>query len=170
MPYRLKLIVAAGAMAGVVAGTAGCSASIGQKTVSKDDVASQISSKVNDQSGQKPDSVSCPDDLNATVGATLNCALKEGGQTYVVNVTVTSVDGDTANFDIVETLDKDEVAKKISDQLSEQFGGEVKVTCPDNLKGAVGATLRCAIKDGGDTYGVSVTVLSVGGGDIEYNY
>jgi len=46
--------------------------------------------------------VSCPDDLEAEVGATTRCTLSVGddGDEYGVTVTVTSVKGDTANFDV----------------------------------------------------------------------
>ncbi len=40
--------------------------------VSRSDVASQITSKLMDAAGNKPDSVTCPTDLVAVVGATLN--------------------------------------------------------------------------------------------------
>jgi hypothetical protein len=43
------------------------------------------------------------------------------------------------------------------------------VSCPDNLKGTVGATLRCELTDGGSTYGVTVTVTSVEGGVVKYD-
>jgi hypothetical protein len=92
------------ALAGLLIGTAGCSS--GPKTVSKSDVESQISQKMTDAAGNKPDSVSCPGALNATVGAKIDCDMKIKGKTYVVKVTVTSIDGDTAKFDMVETTDK----------------------------------------------------------------
>ena len=103
-----------------------------------------------DASGNKPDSVSRSGDLKAEVGAQLNCGMKVKGQPFNVNVSVTSVDGDQAKFDMVETVDKDEVASQISDQLTKQVGHQPdKVTCPDNLKGTQGATLRCDLTDQG---------------------
>jgi mRNA-degrading endonuclease toxin of MazEF toxin-antitoxin module len=153
---------------------AGCSVSVstgGPKTVAKADVASQISDKVNEKAGHKPESVTCPDDLKAEVGASLDCQMTDGGQTYGVNVSVTSVDGDKVNFDIVETVDKDDVAKSISDQLTQQFGrAPESVSCPDNLKGDVGATTRCKLTDQGASYGVTVTVTSVTGDDVKYDF
>jgi hypothetical protein len=153
----------------VIGGIAGCSS--GPKTVSKADVQNQISSKMTDPSGNKPDSVSCPNDLNASAGSTLNCDMKVKGQPYGVNVTVTSVEGDHAKFDMVETVDKNQVAGQISDQLTQQVGHKPdSVTCPDNLKGTQGATLRCDLTDTGQKYGVTVTVNSVDGGDVNFNF
>ena len=100
--------------------------------------------------------MSCPDDLKATVGATLDCTVTTDRQNDGVNVTVSSVNGgtvnfdiiETVNFDIIETVSKDDIAGQISKQLNQQFGHAPEfVTCPDNLKGTVGATLRCTLTD-----------------------
>jgi hypothetical protein len=99
-----RTVVVSCAVAGLITGVAACST--GPKVVSKSDVANQISAKMTDAAGNKPDSVSCPDDLKAAVGATLNCEMKVKGAPYGVNVTVTSVQGDQAKFDMVETVDK----------------------------------------------------------------
>ena len=51
--------------------------------------------------GARPD-ISCPDELPAEVGAEARCTLTAGGDPteYGVTVTVTSVEGDTADFDV----------------------------------------------------------------------
>ena len=156
---------------GLVA-TAGCAANPPprEKTVAKDDVANQIDAKVNEQAGHNPDSVTCPGDLRATVGAVLECQMTDNRQTSAVEVTVTSVNGDNVKFDIVETVNKDDVARQIGDQLTEQSGRRPTVTCPDSLRGDVGATLRCRLQDQGSTYGVTVTVTSVQGGSVKFGF
>jgi hypothetical protein len=157
-----------GALAVLALGVAACSS--GPGAVSKDDVASQITTKMTDASGNKPESVSCPDDLKAEVGSQLNCVMKIKGQSFNVNVNVTTVDGDNVKFDMVETVDKEQVAGQISDQLAQQVGHKPEsVTCPDNLKGTQGATLRCELTDEGQTYGVNVTVTSVDAGDVLFD-
>ena len=154
-------------LAGLLIGTAGCSS--GPKAVSRSDVESQISQKMTDAAGNKPDSVSCPGPLNATVGAQLNCSMKIKDTTYGVNVTVTSVEGDTAKFDMVETVDKNEVASVISDQEAQQMGHKPdSVTCSDNLKGVVGATVKCQLVDQGQTTPLTVTATSVEGGVVNF--
>ena len=156
------------ALAGSLIGAAGCSS--GSKTVSKSDVESQISQKMSDPAGNKPQTVSCPEDLKATVGAKLDCNMKIKDQSYGVNVTVTSIEGDTAKFDMVLTVDKMDVAQEISDQLDQRNGKKPdSVTCPDSLKGIPGATLRCTVVDAGQTYGVNVTVTSVVGTDVKFD-
>lgn len=77
-----------------------CSFSVGTKTVDKDKVAEQVSQQLGQQIGREPDSVECPDDLEGKEGATLRCTLTDGGQTYGVDVVVTSVEGKDVKFSI----------------------------------------------------------------------
>jgi hypothetical protein len=159
----------ASAITGTLIAAAACSS--GPRMVSKDDIAKQITSKMTDAAGNKPDSVTCPDGLKGEVGAQLNCAMKIKGQDYNVNVTATSVKGDDVQFDMVETVDKNLFASKLRDQLTEKVGRKPdSVTCPDNLKGTPGSTLRCELKDGGETYGVTVTVTNVDAGDVHFDF
>jgi len=164
-----RTLFVAGAIACTLTGLTACSS--GPKMVSKDDIAKQITTKMTDAQGNKPDSVSCPDGLKGEVGAQLNCGMKIKGQDYNVNVTATSVKGDDVEFDMVETIDKALVASKLSEQLTEKVGRKPdSVTCPDNLKGNQGATLRCELKDEGQTYGVTVTVTDVDAGDVHFDF
>ncbi|HTX96235.1 MAG TPA: DUF4333 domain-containing protein [Mycobacterium sp.] len=169
--FIIRTLLVSGA-AVVIAGVGACSCSIGSShAVSKTDVASQITSKMTDAAGNKPDSVNCPNDLPAKVGAQLNCEMKVKNQTFNVNVTVTSVNGNDVKFDMVETVDKNQVASIISNKLAQQVGRRPdSVICPDNLKGTEGATLRCQLTDGSDKYGVNVTVTSVDAGDVNFDF
>ena len=170
--WIVRTLLVAGAAAGLMASAGACSCSVGSKhAVSKGDVANQITSKLTDAAGNKPESVTCPDDLTAKVGAQLNCTMKVKDQTFNVNVTVTSVNGNDVKFDMVETVDKDQVAKILSNKLTQQVGRKPdSVTCPDNLKGVEGATLRCELTDGGQKYGIAVTVTNVDAGDVSFDY
>ncbi|QWC85956.1 DUF4333 domain-containing protein [Nocardioidaceae bacterium] len=80
----------------VLALLAGCSAS----SVTQADLEQQVSSQLARQVGQEPDSVDCPGDLAAEVGAETTCVLGAGGETIDVMVQVTSVEGDTVRFAI----------------------------------------------------------------------
>ena len=73
-----------------------------EKTVSQEDVEQEASSQLADQTGESISDVSCPGDLKAEVDETMECDLTlEGDDTvYPVTITVTSVDGDQANFSI----------------------------------------------------------------------
>ena len=170
----VRTLLISGAAAGLMASAGACSCSIGGSSshaVDKKDVAGQITQKMTDAQGNKPDSVDCPGDLPAKVGAQLNCSMKVKGSTYNVNVTVTSVEGSNVKFDMVETVDKNQVATSISDSLTQQVGTKPEsVTCPDNLKGVQGATLRCRVVTGGENYGVNVSVTGVDAGVVDYHF
>lgn len=65
-------MLVSGAAAGLMTGLGACSCSVGSShAVSKSDVASQITAKMTDAAGNKPESVNCPNDLPAKVGAQL---------------------------------------------------------------------------------------------------
>jgi phenylpyruvate tautomerase PptA (4-oxalocrotonate tautomerase family) len=167
----VRTLLASGAAAGLLA-SAACSFSVGSTpTVSKSDVAKQITAKMTDAAGNKPETVTCPSDLPAKVGAQLDCEMKVKDQAYNVNVTVTSVNGSDVKFDMVETVDKRQVAQRISEKLTQQVGRKPdSVTCPDNLKGIEGAKLRCELSDDGTKYGVNVTVTNVDAGDVSFDF
>lgn len=99
----VRTLLISGALAGLIADVGACSCTIGSsgpRTLSKSRVADQITDKMTDAAGNKPDSVSCPRDLQAEVGAQVDREMKVKDKTYNVNVTVTSVEGDDVNFDI----------------------------------------------------------------------
>jgi len=76
---------------------AGC----GAGRVAAADVENAVAEQVEQQAGARPE-VTCPDDLEAEVGATARCTLTlelVDGE-YGVTVTVTSVEDDEARFDV----------------------------------------------------------------------
>lgn len=81
--------------------TAGCAASIGSSTptVEEADLERSVTRTLADQLGQV-DNVDCPDDLSGEVGATLECSMTADGVNRTMTVTVTSVEGETVNYDI----------------------------------------------------------------------
>ena len=78
-----------------------CLAGCGAGSLSAEDVATGAEDALEEQVGQRPD-ISCPEDLPAEVGAETRCTLTAGDDPteYGVTVTVTSVEDDTANFDV----------------------------------------------------------------------
>jgi hypothetical protein len=67
-------------------------------------VADGAEQALEEQIGVRPD-VTCPDDVEQTVGATARCTATVPGATYGVTVTVTDVDGEEAVYDV--TVDDD---------------------------------------------------------------
>ncbi len=146
----------------VVAALVSCSVPT-DKSVSRERLQDEIVEEVTEQSGAAPDSVSCPGDLQAFVGAQVDCTLADEGQQRRVSVTVGSTEGDQVDLLIAQTIGKDTVAKQITEQISRQIGrAPQSVTCPADLSGDEGATLRCELRDSGKTYGVTVTTVNRG--------
>ena len=94
MPRRLPLLLAVPVLG---LGLGACSSSIEQ-----DELERQVSSTIESQFGVAAD-VSCPGALEAEVDARTECTATDpdSGEEIALQITVTSVEGDTANFDIV---------------------------------------------------------------------
>lgn len=85
----------------VMVGTLMVSAcSSGPATLPKAQVESQISSKIESSGGVKPDSTSCPNDLEGTAGAKMTCTVTTAGKATSADVVVADVTGNTVNFNI----------------------------------------------------------------------
>jgi len=80
---------------------AGALAACGTTTLSAATVASGAEDALQKKVGTRPD-ITCPKDLDATVGATTRCTLRVGKDptTYGVTVVVTSVTDGNATFDV----------------------------------------------------------------------
>jgi hypothetical protein len=95
VPARVRLLLAVPV---VLVGLAAC----GSAVVTAEETAEKAEDALEEQLGVRQD-VSCPDDLEAEEGAETRCVLTTAGDDPIqfgVTVTVTSVDGDTVNFDI----------------------------------------------------------------------
>jgi hypothetical protein len=91
MNIRIALISAAAVVA-----LGGCSGSveIGGRVLSGDELETQITDKLEEQVGQRPASVECPDEVEVEVGAAFQCTLTaDDGTTLPVNGTVTDEEG-----------------------------------------------------------------------------
>jgi hypothetical protein len=95
LSHRLSLLVA---VPFLVAGLVACG---GNSVLTADTVAASAADALEQQVGVRP-SVTCPDDVEAAVGAKTRCTLtgSDDPTQYGVTVTVTSVDGKNATFDV----------------------------------------------------------------------
>jgi hypothetical protein len=68
-------------------------------------------------------------------------------------------------------LSADKLATTVAEKLATTTGQpKPDITCPEDLAGKVGTTTRCTLTaDDGSTLGVSVTVTSVDGGQINFD-
>jgi Domain of unknown function (DUF4333) len=73
----------------------------GTATLSADEVATGAEDALEAEVGQRPD-VTCPEDLEAEVGAEMRCTLTAEGLEgeYGVTVRISEVEGETASFDV----------------------------------------------------------------------
>jgi hypothetical protein len=69
-------------------------------TLDGDAVAEQAADALTERVGARPE-VACPDGLEEEVGAETRCTATVDGQTYGVTVTVTALDDEGADFDVV---------------------------------------------------------------------
>ncbi len=68
------------------------------------------------------------------------------------------------------TVKKAEVEKTISATLEDQIGvAPDDLTCPGDLEGSEGTTMRCTLTHGGDELGVTVTVTDVEGEKVDFD-
>ena len=89
---------------------------------------------------------------------------EEGHEQRQVSVTVGGTEGDQVDLYIVQSIGKDTVSRQITEQITRQIGrAPESVRCPADLRGDVGATLRCELVDAGQTYGVTVTTEGTSG-------
>ncbi|MES9524965.1 DUF4333 domain-containing protein [Streptomyces capoamus] len=68
------------------------------------------------------------------------------------------------------TVSADKLAATVSERLAAQTGRpKPRITCPEDLAGKVGTTTRCTLTAAdGSTLGVTVTVTSVEGKQVDF--
>ncbi|MFI9511331.1 DUF4333 domain-containing protein [Nocardia sp. NPDC052566] len=177
-------LLATTVLAAIALAAAGCGSESAPTTapVSKQQVETQITEKLAAKLGASPQAVHCPGDLDGKVGATLRCDLTDHtGIEYGVTVTTTAVDGKDVNFEIkvddlpkagsLIVVTKADVQEQVATELGGQVGKRPKsVTCPQDLAAKVGTTMRCTLRDDTDaTYGLTVTVTSVEGSNVNFD-
>jgi hypothetical protein len=160
----------------------------GADAVSTDELEDKVASMLEDETGNAPDVVDCPDELPAEEDESVRCTYEMLGYEMGATLTVAGVeDGrvdfrlqvddeplsgpDDASSDGADTGDADgtssggttiaadQVAAEVSDSLEESVGrAPESVDCPSPLTAQAGGTTRCTLTDGGESYGVSVAV------------
>jgi hypothetical protein len=161
-----RTLAVAGLAVAVTGGVSACSS-----TVPKDDVATAISGKLTEQ-GITATGVTCPGDLDAEVGKTVRCEFTVEGQPVDAIATVTSIQGDKANFDIsteARPVAKALLDKKVAELVAQQAQTTVdSADCAGDLAPTVGASTTCKVTGGGESVDLKPTVTSVDGGLIQY--
>lgn len=95
--FRSLLIGGAAALTAVTMAVTGCTTSL---SVDETKVEETIQANLAPQITGQVEGVDCPDDLKGEVGATMQCTMTVDGQELKVDVTVSSIEGQTVNFDM----------------------------------------------------------------------
>ena len=93
MPRRLHLLATVPAL---FLGLTAC----GGDTLDGGEVSTTVADQLEEQAGSRPN-VDCPEEIPAEVGSEVRCTLSVDGEPdeYGVTVTITSVEGDTAEYE-----------------------------------------------------------------------
>src|SRR4051794_26073905 len=161
------VITTAGALAAVWALVSGCDASVGvggKPAVGKEALQKDIANRL-EQAGEKPQSVTCQEDLIGEVG---NAARGEGvmspTNSFEPIITVTGTDGDTINYEMTPALSKDQLEKAVSRLVAEASHAPVaSVSCESGLEGRVGSIAHCDVDSKGLKLWRTVQVSTVEG-------
>lgn len=151
------------ALAFVGGALTGCSFS-STPVVAKSDLQKDISERL-EKAGQKPQSVTCKDDLSGEVGKTVDCeVVLTDTNSFEPVVKVTKVEGTTVSYEMTPAVTKEQLAKSVSKLVSDASGEKVdSVTCESGLEGKKGSQAKCDVTAGGVTARRTVDVTEVDG-------
>jgi hypothetical protein len=158
-----RVIVSTVAIALAGGALTGCSFS-STPVVAKSDLQKDISERL-EKAGQKPQSVTCKDDLSGEVGKTVPCeVVMTDTNSFEPVVKVTKVEGATVSYEMTPAVTKEQLAKSVSNLLSNASGEKVdSVTCESGLEGKKGSEAQCDVTAGGVTTRRTVDVTEVDG-------
>ncbi len=155
----------------VAALLSGCSFAFGgADAVTKAELEEQMATLYTPDDSEAEITAECGGELAAEVDATQECHLVVGEQEADVRVVVTKVGDDVVDFTATPFVPADRVALTIKDSLSAQ-GFEVEtVECEDELPGELDATTTCTATPAEGGGAIEVTVTSVEGLMVNFNY
>ncbi|MCW4353127.1 DUF4333 domain-containing protein [Hoyosella sp. YIM 151337] len=134
---------------------AGCSSS-----VSGSDLEAELTTGLEEQTGEAPASVSCPDSLDAEVGATAECTFVDALDTeYRITVRASAVDGQDVDFD----WEVAEIVRYGAADLEQDLAGITgveagDVSCDGALSNTAGEAVRCAVATADEEFAAVATV------------
>ncbi|AEF40392.1 DUF4333 domain-containing protein [Hoyosella subflava] len=148
-------VLAAGALL-----VAGCSSS-----VSTSDLEAEISAGIEEQTGEAPASLECPDSLDAEVGATVSCTFVDSLDTeYRVEARAAEVDGNDVDFEweVAEIVTYG--AADLELDLSRITGFDAtEVSCESELQNTADASVRCVVSPDDDEEFAAVATVEADG-------
>jgi hypothetical protein len=157
----LGVLVSAGAL------VPGCSVPMGSEgkpTVSKDALQTDIADRLT-EAGERPQSVTCKEDLVGEVGKSARCeVVMSPTNSFEPVVTVTRVDGTRIDYEMRPAVSKEQLEKAVSRLVTAAGGVQVEsVSCESGLQGNLGAVAYCDVDAGGVKLRRTVEVSNVEG-------
>ncbi len=167
-------ILLVGAATVVCATLSGCQFNVhtgGNPSVAKADIEKTITEKLT-TGDQKPQSVSCPEDLTAEVGKSTTCDVVLNDDEFQTTATVTKLDGETASYDMSPSLSKAQVEKRVNVFLTGNNWQIDSVACDSGLEGKTGTSVHCQVtpSDGEPPFGETVTMGDIRGLAMDLNF
>jgi Domain of unknown function (DUF4333) len=161
------LMAALGALATGAALVSGCSVPAGtggKPTVYRGALQTDIADRLT-KAGERPESVTCMEDLVGEVGKTARCEVViSETNSFEPVVTVTRVDGTSIDYEMTPALSKEQLEKAVSRLVADAANVRVdSVACASGLQGNVGAGAACEVDAGGVKLRRTVEVRSVEG-------
>ena len=171
MRTRAALVAFASAL--VLAFATGCGVDLGgartptiDRVTLQNDIAARFA-----EVGQAAQSVTCQEDLVGEVGRTARCdVVMSDVNSFQPVVTVTSVNGDTVDYQLTPALSQAQLEQAVRRLVLEKSGGTVdSVACESGLEGVIGTVAYCDVDAGGMRARRAVKVTDVSGMTMNFN-
>ena len=155
---------AAGLLCSVLAGCGVNSGETNVPTVSRAALQQDIANRLA-EAGEKPESVTCKQDLIGEVGSTAHCEVVVSvTNSFEPIITVTSVDGTAVDSEMTPAVSRQQLEQVVSKLIADAGTRDVKaVSCESGIEGRVGAVVRCDVDGGGLRARRTVQVSGVNG-------
>src|SRR3954451_22591183 len=164
MRRSTAVVAAAGLLCCVLPGCGANGGSTNVPRVSRAALQEDIAHRLAD-AGEKPESVTCKQDLVGEVGAMARCdVVVSATNKFEPIVTVTAVDGSAVDYEMMPAVSRQQlegvVARLIADAGTQ---GDTAVTCESGIEGRVEAVANCDVDAGGLLTRRTVRVSAVNG-------
>jgi hypothetical protein len=137
-------------------------------TVSRKALQEDISQRLAD-AGERPQSVTCKEDLVGRLNATAHCeVVVSEANSFEPIVTVTAVDGSAIDYEMTPAVSPRQLEEVVSRLMAEPGMSDVTVvSCESGIEGRVGAVAQCDVNAGGVLSRRTVVVSAVKGLKME---
>jgi hypothetical protein len=158
------VLAAAGLLCCVLTGCSVNSDGTNVPTVSRTALQEDIARRLAD-AGEKPQSVTCKQDLVGEVGTTAHCeVVVSATNSFEPIVTVTGVDGSAIDYSMAPALSRQQLEQVVAKLVSDSGVLDLKaVHCESGMEGTVGAVGLCDVDAGGLRGRRAVRVSGVNG-------